>query len=138
MKSEKEKQLEIQLLTEKIQRISGKKVVFTESEDKDIIEELMEPGEPQEEEKIFTVYSQSNSGNADVSEISYVKGINRKIALLNFLTLIDKKESEDALELIEECKHESFDDYDKWTCENVTFIVVPGKLNIQEVKTISI
>jgi len=30
MKTEKEKQLEIQLLTEKIQRISGKKVVFTE------------------------------------------------------------------------------------------------------------
>jgi len=30
MKSEKEKQLEIQLLTEKIQRISGKRVIFEE------------------------------------------------------------------------------------------------------------
>jgi len=33
MKSEKEKQLEIQLLTEKIQKISGKKVVLKEREE---------------------------------------------------------------------------------------------------------
>jgi len=41
MKTEKEKQLEIQLLTEKIQRISGKKVVLKENEATNNIKDIL-------------------------------------------------------------------------------------------------
>jgi len=67
MKTEKEKQLEIDLLIEKIQRISKKKVVFKESAEKEVIVEMAYGSEY--EQKVLDYLNSKGSEGAVAKEL---------------------------------------------------------------------